>query len=230
MPLQYVPPGYEVQLSPRYNRSYKPARPAPGKPDLEPTPPTHRPAPPMRPAPAYNGRATPRRPQSARMASPRTPQYASSNKPFSPRATPMQAWQAPWVAKHRWMTTHDQAFVNHVGNHPNLMDPDDWTPETAGIRTMASIEKDMLEMDPNVVRQMLTQKLVSSNIFFTKPVAEFYCLPETGGGIFPAEKKTPRPAGAPQRPPWRRATTLIPEGAPMGKAHFKRIRGPCSFD
>ena len=60
----------------------------------------------------------------------------------------MQAWEP----KHRWMTTHDQDFVNHVGKHENLMDPDDWTPESIGIRTPATIEKEMLEMDPNLVK------------------------------------------------------------------------------
>lgn len=124
-----------------------------------------------------------------------------------------------------WQTSHDEQFVNFVGMHENLMEPDDWTPADIGIETQAAREEKMLRMhseNPSEVRKLLKEKIrYHSNIFFSKPVEQGYCHTEMNGGLAPAEPMNPRLKG---KPAWRQPVPTSAEAAPVGRAYVPYYR------
>ena len=172
--------------------------------------------------------AAPARPSSARNA----PTGQVARRPGSPRAqSPRGAatpTARPWMPATKWHfpggndsstweTTHDRDFVNFVGRHENLMDPDDWTPADIGVKTEDDRVREMMAMEPNEIRVMLRGRLQYSNVFFAKPVTDYYCQTESGkpSSTFHAAEPIP---GLQGKAPWRRPVAHLPEAAPLGKS------------
>ena len=223
MGLVYVPPGYEIvpaatRARQRPSSAAASARPKPRGPGSF-----------MAPARPRN-RTLPQRPASAHLQQRRT------QAPDAAAASPIQNIdenfdQTTTMRSLRkinkldlggtWTTTHDLYFTNHVGKHPNLIKPE------GGTRTRKSkldIEEERLAMTPRDLRKELHNNTLYSNVFFTTPVRDGYCLPE-GNGLQATEKPPPRRPGD-NRPPWRRITNAVPESAPVGVAYYPRRRQP----